>query len=191
MPYCFGLVDGLDDELRRGVAEGGEDAAGVQPPDADLAEDVVPVEIAGFELAGGGVAAVGNADGAAHAEAPLGEIQAVAHRAADAVERRPFDEFGVHAALENKILEQAADVVVREGGGDRGLAAEAAAQAAGDIVFAAAFPRFEFAGAADAPLAGIKPEHDFTQREQVVLALGLVAKLRIGGMGGSWGQGWS
>ena len=57
--------------------------------DAEFAEDVVPVEIAGLELAGGGVAAVGNAHRAAHAEAALGEIQAVARDAPDAVERAP------------------------------------------------------------------------------------------------------
>ena len=79
MPCLLGRLDRLDDELRRGVAQRGEDAAGVEPAHAELAEDVVPVEIAGLELAGGGVAAVGNAHRAAHAEAALGEIQAVAH----------------------------------------------------------------------------------------------------------------
>ena len=69
------------------VAQRGENAAGVQPARADLAENVVPVEIAGLELAGGGIAAVGNAHRAAHAEAALGEIQAVADGAAHAVKR--------------------------------------------------------------------------------------------------------
>ena len=87
VPCLPGRLDGLDDELRRGVAQRGEDAAGVQPAHAELAEDVVPIEIARLELAGGGVAAIGNAHRAAHAEAALGEIQAVAHRAAHAVER--------------------------------------------------------------------------------------------------------
>ena len=118
-----------------------------------LAEDVVPIEIAGLELAGGGMAAVGNAHRAAHAETALGEIQPVAHRAAHAVERHPLDEFRVHAALQNKILDEPADVVVGERGADGGLEAEAAAQAAGDVVFAAAFPGLEFAGRADAALA--------------------------------------
>ena len=165
-----GFLDGFDDQERGGVAEGGEDAAGVQPARAEFAEDVVPVEIAGLELAGGGMAAVGNADRAANAEAALGEVQAVADGAAHAVEGRPFDEFGVHAALQNEILEQTADFVVGKGGGDGGLQPEAAAQAAGDVVFAAAFPDLELAGAADAAFAGVEAEHDFAEGEQVVFA---------------------
>ena len=50
--------------------------------------------------------------------------------------------------------------------------AEAAAQAAGDVVFAAAFPGGELAGGADAALAGIEAEHDFAERDDVVAALG-------------------
>ena len=80
MPCFLAACTASIDELGRGVAQRGEDAAGVQPARAELAEDVVPVEIARLELAGGGVAAVRNADRAAHAEAALGEVQAVAHR---------------------------------------------------------------------------------------------------------------
>ncbi len=122
----------------------------------------------GLSWLGGGVAAIGNADRAAHAEAALGEVQAIARLAADAVELPPFDELGIDAALHDEIFDQAADVVVGEGGGDGGLQAEAAAQAARDVVFAAAFPDFEFARGADAALAGIEAEHDFAEREHVV-----------------------
>ena len=101
------------------VAQRRENAAGVQPAHADLAEDVVPIEITGFELAGGGIATVRNAHRAAHAETALGEIQPVADRAAHAVERHPLDEVRVHAALQNEILQQPADVVVGERGGTR------------------------------------------------------------------------
>ena len=43
------------------------------------------------------------------------------------------------------------------------LQAEAFAQAAGDVVFAAAFPGLELAGGADAAFAGIEAEHDFAE----------------------------
>ena len=52
----------------------GEDAAGVEPARAEFSEDVFPVDVAGLELRGGGVAAVRVADGAADAKAALGEI---------------------------------------------------------------------------------------------------------------------
>ena len=116
------------------------------------------------------VAAVRNAHRAAHAEAALGEIEAVAHRPADAVVGHPLDELGRHAALQDEILEQPADVVVRKRGADGGAQAEAAAQTAGDVVFAAAFPDLEFARCAHAPFAGVKPQHDFAQRNEIVSA---------------------
>ena len=143
----------------------------MQPARAGLAEEGVPVEIAGLELAGGGIAAIGNAHRAANAVTALGEVQPVAHRAAHAVKRQPFDEFRVHTALQNKILDEPADVVVGERRADGGLEAEAASQAARNIVFAAALPGLEFAGGADAAFAGVEPQHDFAQRNQVVFAL--------------------
>ena len=74
------------------------------------------------------------------------------------------------AALQDEVLQQPADVVVRERGADGGSQAEAAPQAARDIVFAAAFPDLELARRADAPLAGVQPQHDFPQRDQIVFA---------------------
>ena len=176
-PCSARLLDSFDDQERGGVAQGGENAAGVQPARAEFAEDAVPVEVARLELAGGGMAAVGNAHRAAHAEAALGEVQAVAHRAAHAVEGRPLDEFRVHAALQNKILQQPADFVVGKGGGDGGFQAKAAPQAARDVVFAAAFPDLEFARATDAAFAGVEAEHDFAEGEHVVFAGGRVTEL--------------
>ena len=49
----------------------------------------------------------------------------------------------VDAALVHQVFDQAADGVVGERGDDGGLEAEAAAQAAGDVVLAAAFPDVE------------------------------------------------
>ena len=92
----------------------GEDAAGVEPPHAVLAEQVLPVDVTGAQLGGRGVAAIGDADRAAHAEAALGEVQSVAHGAADAVVRHPADQRRVDAALQDEVLDQPADVVVGE-----------------------------------------------------------------------------
>ena len=160
-------LDGLDGGLRGGLGEGREDAARVEPADAQLAEEVLPVEVAGLDLRGRGVAAVRDADGAADAEAALGEVEAVADRAADAVVLAPLDEVGVHAALHHEVLEQAADLVVDERRADGGAQAEALAQAAGDVVFAAAFPDLELARGAHAAFARVEAEHDFTEGDLV------------------------
>src|ERR1035437_2804005 len=104
-----GGLDGLDGELRGGGGERREDAAGVEPADAEFAEDVVPIEVAGLELRGGGIAAIGVADGAADAEAALGEVEPVADGAADAVVLAPLDEVGGDAALHDEVLDEGAD----------------------------------------------------------------------------------
>ena len=134
------------------------------------AEEVVPVELARLELLSGGVPAVGHAQGAADAEAAFGEVQAVAHGAADAVVRYPAYERGVDAALEHEVLEQPADVVLDERGDDRGAHAEAPSQAACDVVFAAAFPDAKLAGGSNSPFAWVKPQHDLAERDEVVAA---------------------
>src|SRR5207247_2404503 len=144
-----GFLDAFNHELRCGVTESGEDSAGVKPADPHFSEDLVPVEITGLELARGSVTTVGNPHGAAHAKAAFGEIEAVANDAADTVKRHPFDELDIDAALQDEILDQPAHVVVGEGGGNRGLEAETTAQSARDVVFAAAFPDFEFTGETD------------------------------------------
>src|SRR5439155_2423151 len=103
------------------VAEGCENAASVEPACGEFAEDVVPIEIAGFELAGGGVAAVGNSYRAAHAKTALGKIQAVPRGAPDTVVGDRFDELCIHASLQDEILQQTADVVVGKSSADGGL----------------------------------------------------------------------
>ena len=117
------------------------------------------------------MAAVGDADRAADAEAALGEVQAVADRAADAVVRHPADERGVDAALQDEVLDEPADLVVGERGDDGGAQAEAAAQAAGDVVLAAALPDLEGAGGADAALARVEAQHHLAEGHRVVAAL--------------------
>jgi hypothetical protein len=60
-----------------------------------------------------------------------------------------------------------ADLVVDEGGDDGGFQAEAFAEAAGGVVFAAAFPDLEVPRGADAALAGIEAKHDFAEGDLV------------------------
>ena len=169
-----GGVHGFCGDVGGGGGERGEDAAGVEPARAVLgAEDRVPVEVAGFDLADGGVAAVGAAGGGAQAEAALGEVEAVAHGAANAVVRDPSEQGGVDAALQDEVFDEAADGVVGEGGGDGGAQAEAAAEAAGDVVFAAALPDLEVARGVDAAFAGIEAKHDFAEAEAIPAASGV------------------
>src|SRR5271157_3624405 len=90
-----------------GGGERGEDAAGVKALRAVLgSEDRGPVEVAGFELADGGVAAVGTAGGGAEAEASLSEVEAVADGAAYAVIGNPFEQGSIDAALEDEVFHQ-------------------------------------------------------------------------------------
>ena len=109
------------------------------------------------------MAAVGVAHGAADAEPALGEIETVAHVAADAVVGPPLDEVGGHPALHDKILNEMTDFVVDQGRAHRGLVAETFAQAARGVVFAAALPCREVARGADAAFARVQAQHDFTQ----------------------------
>ena len=108
--------------------------------DRSVAEDPVPVKIAGLDLTDGGVAAVGAAGGRAHAEAALSEVESVADGAADAIVGNPADERGIDAALEDEVFHQAAYRIIGERGSDGGAQAKAAAQAAGDVILAAALP---------------------------------------------------
>ena len=123
-PCCFALTSASSTTPGVVSDSAAKISAGVQPADP-LAEDLVPVEIAGLQLRGGGVAAVRASDGAAEAEPSLGEVQAVAHRAPDAVVVNPFHVRQVDTALEHEVFEQPADLVVREGADQRGAHPEA------------------------------------------------------------------
>ncbi len=108
--------------------------------------------------------AVGDADCSSHAKAAFGEVQPVARPAPDTVERDPAHEAGIDATLEYQVLDQPPHVVLAQCGDDRGAQPEAAAQAAGHVVLAAALPYPELAGCAYAPLAGIEAEHHLAER---------------------------
>ncbi len=62
------------------------------------------------------------------------------------------------------------DRVVRDRGDERRAEPEAAAQAAGDVVLAAALPDLEAAGGADARVSRIQAQHHLAERDEVEAA---------------------
>ena len=159
----LGGLDGRYDGFTGLFGQGRVNAARMEPADAQFAEDVIKVEILRRHFGNGRVGTVGAADGAADAETPFREVQAVAADAADAIGLAPFDEGRVDTALADEVFHEAADFVVgksRDGGSPH---AEAFAQAAHDVVFTAAFPGTEGTGRTDTAFAGIQAEHDFAQ----------------------------
>src|SRR5579864_4994729 len=116
------------------------------------------------------MSSVGTSDGAANSESAFGEVQSVAHRSTNSVIGEPGDPGGVHPSLKDEVFDQSSDVVVRERGDESGAVSEAAAEAAGDVVFAAAFPDLERARRADASITRIESKHHFAQRDDVVPA---------------------
>src|SRR5206468_2290612 len=126
------LARGLHRFLRdrgSGGREAREDAAGVEPARAVLAEDALPVDLAGLELARRAVRAIGAAERAADAEAALGEVEAVADAAADAVVGDPANVRLIDAALVEAVLDQPSDGIVGERRHHGGVEPEAALEA--------------------------------------------------------------
>src|SRR5690606_5502203 len=99
--------------------------------------------------------------------APLGEVEAVADLAPDAVVFLPLDETGVHAALQDEVFDEAADGVVGKGGDHRCAEAKAAAQPAGHVVLATAFPGGKLAGGVDATFSRVEAQHHFAHGDAV------------------------
>ena len=93
--------------------------------------------------------------------------------APDAVVLDPAQVRLVDAALVDEVLDEPADRVVHERRDDGGLEAEAALEAAGHVVFAAAFPDLEGARGVDAALAGIEAQHHLAEAHEVEAAAGL------------------
>ena len=157
-------------DLRRRRGETGEDAAGMKPPGAVASEDALPVHVAGLELTHRGVASVRAAHAAAQPEPPLGEVQAIAHGAADAVVGNPAHVGLVDAALVHQVLHQGAHGVLGQSGDDGGVEAEAPLEPASDVVLTAPLPCAEGPRGGDALLARIEAQHDLPQRHQVEAA---------------------
>ena len=114
--------------------------------------------------------AVGHAHGPAHAEAALGEVQSVAHRAPDAVVGHPAHMVHVHAALEDEVFQEPPDGVVHERRHHRRAQPEAALQSPCYVVLAPALPGAEAARRVEPTLARVQQEHDLAERDEVELA---------------------
>ena len=135
--------------------EGGEDAAGVEPAPLP-SRRCVPVDVAGLELRHRGVAAVRAAQGRAHAVAARREVETVADGAAHAVVLGPAHMRLIDAALVDEVLHEAPHRVVDQGRHHGRVQAEAALEAAGDVVFAAALPHLERPRGVDPAFAGVE-----------------------------------
>lgn len=116
------------------------------------------------------MSAVRHADRTAHAETALGEIEPVADRSADAVVLAPPDERGFDPALHDEVLDEMPDLIIDQCGADSRAQPEAFAQTARGIVFSAAFPSRELTRRAHPSLAWIEAQHDFAERDLVVVA---------------------
>ena len=157
---------------RRGVRrKRREDPAAVEPSCAALAEDRIPVDVAGLHRRRGGVRAVGGPESRPDAEAALDEVQAVADASPDAVVGEPRDVGGVDASLEDQVLQQAAERVVGERRDDRSAEPEAPPKPARDVVLAASLRDRKRARGRDAAVARVEAEHDLAERHEVVAAV--------------------
>ncbi len=118
-------------------------------------------------MASGGVTTIRDADGATDTETTFGEIETIADGAADAVVFAPFDEVGIHSTLHDEVFNQATYFIIYESSSNGGAVAETFTETTSDVVFAAAFPDFEFTSGADAAFTGVEAKHDFTERDLV------------------------
>jgi GTPase involved in cell partitioning and DNA repair len=83
----------------------------------------------------------------------------------------PLNKASVDSALQDEVLNQPAYFVVCKCSDNASSLVEAAAEAAGDVVFAAALPYVEASSGADSTVSWVEAEHDFTQRDNVVCAV--------------------
>src|SRR5579859_6694550 len=137
----------------------------MKPAHAEFTKNLFPIEIAGLELAGGGVSAIWHANRAANAETALRKIQSITYGAPDAVIGFPENEVGGDPALHDEIFDEVADFIVHERRAHRRLQPKTFAQSACNVVFAAPLPNLEFTGRTDTPFAGVEAEHDFPERK--------------------------
>ena len=115
----------------------------MEPANSKLAENILPVDIADFELRRCGIAPVGNSECAPDAVAPLGEIETVTHGSAYSVIFHPFYQGGINSALKHKVLNKTADFIIGKGGNRRRFQTEASSQTSCNVVFSAALPDTE------------------------------------------------
>src|ERR1700691_2183378 len=105
------------------------------------------------------LAAVGAADGGAHSISALRKVEAITHRAADAVIRNPANQRRIDPTLQDEILHQPADGIIGKRGRDRAAHAEAAAQPARHVVLSPALPGLKLPRGVDPTFARIEAQH--------------------------------
>src|SRR5208282_5745038 len=168
---AFRCLHGFEGHFGSCRGERAENAASVKPARAALPKDLVPINITRLQLRNGGVAAIVTSQGGAHAEAALGEIEAVASGVAYAIMLDPSDQRLVDAALVDEILKEPANGIIGEGGDDSGVQSETALESSSDVVFAAAFADFEGTRRGDTAVAWVKTEHDLAEADDVPAAI--------------------
>ncbi len=166
VPWSLGGLHGLLGDVRSRRREGREDPARMEPAGPLLSKDRLPVDVPGLQLADGRVPPVRAAKGGAEAEAPLGEVEAIAHRAADAVVLGPANDL-LHAPLVQQILHEAPHGVVHEGGDHGRVEAETPLESSRHVVLPAPLPDLEGAGRVDPAFAGIEAQHHLAQAHAV------------------------
>ena len=172
-------LHGFGSDFRSGGRKSAEDTAGVKPARAEFAEDIFPIDVAGFQLRDRSVAAIGAAKSGADAEASLSKVEAVADGAADAIVRDPADQGLIDAALIDEVLRETADGIIGEHGDDGSIETKTAFEAASDIIFAATFINIKAARGPDPFFAGVEAEHDFAETDEVPGATGFGFDLEL------------
>ena len=147
------------------------DAASVKPPDAERPEDVVPIDLPCDKLTRGGMPPVRHPNRASDSESALGEVEAIARLAPNAVEGCPSNEGSVHAPLQNKVFDEPPDLVIGKASNNGRPLVETPAQPADDVVLAAPFPNPKGTSRSDPSLAGIETQHHLTECHRVVAAV--------------------
>src|SRR6185503_12133835 len=98
-----------------------------------------------------------------HAVSAFREVQPIAYLATDTVEFHPANMRLVYAALVDQVLHQPSHWVICECCHDSCVEPKAAFQPTRDVILAAAFPDAKFAGRVNSIVAGIEPQHHFTE----------------------------
>lgn len=159
----MGGLEGGGGDLSGGLGEAGKDAAGVEPADAALGEEVFPVDITGLHFAGGGVAAVVEGDGGTGADADLGPVEPDAGVTSDAVVFHFRAMADIHADAASVIFDDGGDGIVDESADPSGAEAESC-EGVGDIELTAADVDVHFFGKFDAAVPfGAEADHAFTE----------------------------
>ena len=167
----FGCLHRFEGDCGCSLRERAEDAAGVKAANALGAEDEIPINSAGLQLRDRSMAAVHHAERSTDAKASLKKVGAVSGTTTNAVVWCPAKIAEIDTALKHEVLDQAADRIVDQAGDDGGTQIEAAAKAAGNVVFAAALPNVEIACARYAVVTRVEAEHDLAEAEKVPAGL--------------------